>query len=434
MKLRNKFLSFVIILHLVLTVLAYFLLIYNKFLFFGVQLLVLVSAIVSYQLYRKFVRPLEILAAGVESIRDRDFSCTITKTGNDELDHLIDVYNKMIEQLRRERLAGREQNYFLERLINAASIGVVVLDLDRKVSMFNPAAEKILGKASSMAIGKPLSENGGEALDCLLDLEPGESRIVRINGIRVFRYHKSQFLDRGFHRQFLMLEELTEEIISLQKKGYEKVIRAMSHEINNSVGAINSILNSILDYEIQLDEKDRRDYREALGVAIERNSRLSEFMANYADVVRVPPPHKEKHNLHDSLKSIHALLQKECLERNIAWRFDLMDGTFDIVVDINQLEQALINVFKNAMEAIDRDGIITVCTDASPRRLQITDTGRGLDPDTLGHLFTPFYTTKKNGQGIGLTLIREILMNHGFDFSLKTNAENNTEFQIIFDR
>lgn len=433
MKLRNKFLSFVFILHVVLTILAYFLLVYDKYLFFGVQLLVLISAVVSYHLYRRYIQPLETLAAGVESIRDRDFSCTILKTGNVELDHLIDVYNKMIEQLRRERLTQQEQNYFLERLINAASIGVVVLDYDKKVAMFNPAAAEIIGNAVALAIGKPLSAPEDGALKCLMALEPGESRVVRINGLRVFRYHKSQFLDRGFHRQFLILEELTEEVIDMQKKAYEKVIRAMSHEINNSVGAINSILNSILDYELQLNEKDRRDYREAVNVAIERNSRLSKFMANYADVVRIPAPNKARRNLHDLLKSIHALMHEDCLERNIEWRFELLPGVFEIDIDVNQMEQALINIFKNAVEAIDRNGMITVRTTASPKMLRIIDTGRGLDPDTLAHLLTPFYTTKKDGQGIGLTLVREILANHGFDFSLKMNPDNDTEFRIIFE-
>lgn len=432
MKLRSKFLYFVIILHLVLTALAYFLLLYNKFLFFGIQLLVLISAIVSYRLYRSFVQPLEILATGVESIRDRDFSCTIMSTGNEELDQLIDVYNRMIKQLRQERLTQQEQNFFLERLINAASIGIVVLDLDEKVSLFNSVAEKILGEASSMAAGQRLRDVAGGPFECLVDLKAGESRIVRINGIRVYRCHKSQFPDRGFSRQFLLFEELTEEIIETQKKAYEKVIRAMSHEINNSVGAINSILNSILNYEIQLSEKNRGDYREVIGVAIERNSRLGKFMANYADVVRIPPPHKTKYDLHNLLKSIHALMDKDCLERNIAWSFELFSEILEIEMDVSQMEQALINIFKNAIEAIGHDGSIIVRTSAAPQMLQVIDTGRGLDTKTTPYLFTPFYTTKKDGQGIGLTLIREILMNQGFSFNLKMNAKNRTEFQIIF--
>ncbi|SYZ72240.1 Multi-sensor signal transduction histidine kinase [Candidatus Zixiibacteriota bacterium] len=432
MKLRNKFLYFVIALHLILTVLAYFLLAYNKFLFFGMQLLVLISAAVSYRLYRNFVRPLEILAAGVDSIRDRDFSCTVTKTGNDELDHLIEVYNRMIEQLRLERLSQQEQNYFLERLINAASIGVVVLDLDKKVSLINPAAEKILGASLPLTAGRPLIDKGGEPFNCLAEMEPGESRIIRFGGIRVYRCHKSQFLDRGFHRQFLLLEELTAEIIGTQRTAYEKVIRAMSHEVNNSVGAINSILNSVLDYEFQLNENDRTDYHEAVSVAIERNRRLGKFVENFADVVRIPPPNKVKYDVHKLLKSIHSLMNENSSARNIEWRLELSPHTLDVEIDVSQMEQALINIFKNATEAIDRNGFIIIRTCPNPKMLSIIDSGRGFDPYISSNLFVPFFTTKKNGQGIGLTLIREILMNHGFAFSLKKNDDDKTEFQIVF--
>ena len=150
MRLRSKFLYFVISLHLVLTILAYFLLAYNKFFFFGIQALVLVSAIISYRLYRNFVHPLEILAAGVESIRGRDFSCTIVKTGNEELDHLIVVYNRMIEQLRQERLNQQEQNYFLERLIAEPRLREDLLDAalieERRGEPTRPVDE-VLGRA-----------------------------------------------------------------------------------------------------------------------------------------------------------------------------------------------------------------------------------------------------------------------------------------------
>lgn len=433
MKLRNRFLYFVIILHLALTVLAYFLLAYNKWLFFGIQILVVVSAFISYRLYLSFVKPLEILASGVETIRDRDFSCTIIETGNEELDRLIDVYNRMIDQLRRERLTQQEQDYFLERLIRVASIGVIVLDLDKKISMFNPAAEKMLGKTIGLKVGQALKDVAVGVNGWLSDLKPGTSQVVRISGVHVYRCHKSEFPDRGFGRQFILLEELTDEIIETQKRAYEKVVRAMSHEVNNSVGAINSILNSILDYETQLTEMDRRDYHDALGVAIERNTRLGKFMASYADVVRIPPPRRVKYDLHNLLKSIHALMNKDCRERNIEWSFQLAPGPFEIEMDVNLMEQAVINIIKNAVEAIDHGGIITVVTSFSPKMIRVIDTGKGLSREIVPNLFTPFYTTKKYGQGIGLTLVREILMNHGFDFNLQTNADNKTEFQIVFE-
>jgi nitrogen fixation/metabolism regulation signal transduction histidine kinase len=416
-----------------MTILAYFFLAYNKALFFIVQVIVIFSAIISYRLYRNFVQPLEILSAGVESIRARDFGCTLIKTGHDELDSLIDVYNRMIEQLRAERLSLQRLNYFLDHLIKVAPIGIIIFDMDRKISMANPAAEKILNLTSS-AMSHSLSEFARGPFEELENIPSGTTRVIKVDGVTTYRCHKSQFLDHGFHRQFILLDELTEEIIESQKKAYEKVIRAMSHEVNNSVGAINSILNSILDYGQQLTPDDGNDYREAVNVAIERNSGLSKFMANYAEVVKIPPPHKTEHDLHKSIKSIYALMHNDCIARNIKWRFELPAESMKINMDLNQMEQVLVNIIKNSMEAIDHDGTIFVKTALTPPTLYIIDTGRGIDSQIMSHLFTPFYTTKRDGQGIGLTLVREILINHGFKFSLRMNENNMTEFRITFDK
>ncbi len=432
MKLRGKFILFVIVLHLILTVLAFVLLAYSKLLFFGLQLFVLISAVISYRLYRNFVRPMEILASGVESIRTKDFSCTIVKTGHAELDHMIDMYNRMIEQLRQERLSQQEQQYFLRQLIKAASIGVIILDLDGNVSILNPAAENILSVNAAAIAGRPLSESVNEPLNNICALNPGKSMIVRVDGMHIYRCYKSVFLDHGFHRQFYIIEELTDDIIETQRSAYEKVIRAMSHEVNNSVGAVNSILNSILNDEPHQAGADQIDYNEAINVAIERNTHLSKFMANYADVVRIPMPHKRTYDVHNLLRTIYSLMEKDCLDRNIKCRLELPPGTMQIDMDVGQMEQVMINIFRNAVDAIGRDGTIIIRATANPQMVRIIDTGRGLDNKILPNLFSPFFTTKKDGQGIGLTLIREILMNHGFSFNLKTNIDNNTEFQIIF--
>jgi len=115
-------------------------------------------------------------------------------------------------------------------------------------------------------------------------------------------------------------------------------------------------------------------------------------------------------------------------------KLDLKIGTepFYVSADEQQMEQALINIVKNGIEAVGKNGNVSFVTDKKLRRLVITDNGKGITTEQSEQLFTPFFSTKKDGQGIGLTLVREILMNHGFEFSLKTIAEQQTEFTIIF--
>jgi len=125
-------------------------------------------------------------------------------------------------------------------------------------------------------------------------------------------------------------------------------------------------------------------------------------------------------------------MELRAAERNIKIETALAKEPFYISADEQQLEQAFINIVKNGMEAIEGDGIIKLAANLRSRQLVISDSGKGISTEQSENLFTPFYSTKKDGQGIGLTLVREILINHGFEFSLKTVSERQTEFTIVF--
>jgi signal transduction histidine kinase len=249
--------------------------------------------------------------------------------------------------------------------------------------------------------------------------------------MQVYRCYKAGFINRGFVNHFIVLEELTSEIRAIERKSYEKVIRMMSHEINNSTGAVNSLLDLVLDYKGQLQEEDREEYTQAIQVAIDRNKHLNQFMTNFASVVRVPPPVKEPYDVHRLLQTIHTLLYAGLNKHQIAWQWQLTTQPLIVHIDVQQMEQVVLNVVKNAIEAIGEKGTITVSTHRSPRQLIISDTGKGISEEEQKMLFSPFFSTKKTGQGIGLTLTGEILSNHGFAFSLETRKPF-TFFTITF--
>ncbi len=434
MSLRRYYIIFAITIHTVWIVLSVMLLYVNKWYFLGAELLILISIAVTWQLYRGFLKPLNLLSAGIESIKDRDFSTTFIKTGQQELDRLIDVYNRMIEQLRSERLKQREQHYFLERLIEATPIGVVILDYDERISMLNPPARSILSVPPEKALGCALDDVLSSPWRELARMKSGETMIIRTHGINTYRCRKSHFLDRGFQRYFILIEELTREIMVTQKRAYGKVIRMMSHETNNSVGAVNSILQSSLAFSDRMLEDDAKEFEQVIQVAISRNQGLGRFMSNLADVVRIPQPVKRRIDLHSLLSSVQRLMSSTCNNRAIGWNLDYARTNLMVDMDAEQMEQVLVNVLKNAIEAIEGRGTITIRTGVNPSELVIIDDGRGVDPQTARNLFAPFYTTKPNGQGIGLTLTQEILSNHGFRFSLETTPQRQTEFRIRFDQ
>lgn len=430
MTLRVKFLLFVTLIHAVLIVLAGQVMRTNAPLFVGLEVLLLISIILTVQLYRGFVRPFQLIAAGTEAMRVRDFSMKFVPVGQREMDQLIDVYNHMIDELRRERVTQHEKSYLLESLIQASPAGVLLLSFDGHIEGVNPAAERMLGLSAPQLLGQLPAQLPGDWGTALMGLSSREPQVVQLSGIQTYRAHCSHFVDRGFTRQFIMLEELTQDLIRQEKRAYEKLIRMMSHEINNSIGAINSILQSFHYYTPQLRPDDQPDFTEALDVSIGRNTHLANFIANFANLVRLPLPQRQPTDVHALLRSIGRLLQVQAERRRIRWHWELVPAALVVALDPLQLEQALLNISKNALEAIGENGNIWVRTTQQPARIIIENDGPGIPPEVQRRLFTPFFSTKRDGQGIGLTLIRDILLQHSFTFSLETQASGRTAFTI----
>ncbi len=432
MKLRIKYLLLIVLLHLVTLVLSFFVFKENKLIFIASEVLILISAGISWQLYNELIQPLKMLVNGADAIEDKDFNVKFVSTGKYEMDKLIDVYNRMIDELRTERTKQEQQHFFLEKLIYTSPIGVLILDYEENIQQANPRALELLHLSEESLLRKSVYEINHPVLREIQQLKTGHAKTVLYNGVATYKLQKSHFIDRGFARHFIMIEELTAEILAAEKQAYGKVIRMMAHEVNNTIGAVNSILQSAYGSGVILKEEKNASIHDALKVAIDRNQNLNIFMRNFADLVRLPEPNKKNIDLHKTLRAVTQLMETRARSKGISFSFHLSNDVFFVVADEQQMEQVLINIIKNAIEAIDSDGTISFSTDQHTRRLTITDTGKGI-PDSLDTLlFSPFFSTKKDGQGIGLTLIKEILVNHGFNFSLKTVGLKRTEFVIQF--
>lgn len=430
MKLQTKYILFIALIHLVTLVLTFFIFKEQKILFIASEAIIMVSLYFAYRLYKTLVRPLKLIMNGIGAIRDRDFNVKFQPVGQFELDQLIKVYNEMINQLRQERTYQAEQHFFLDKLIQTAPSGIIILDYDGNIANCNPKARKLLGINGEITKGKKIADLDGALAKALAQLPADEAKTISINGIETYKCHKAHFIDRGFPLHFITIEELTVEKLRIEKNAYGKVIRMMAHEVNNSIGPINSIIGSVLNYAGQLPAVDQQDFRQALEVAIERNQKLNKFMRNFADVVKLPPPQKENHDLRQLIHDVCRLLQPTMNAKAITLEVKSPDLPVVVALDIQQMEQVMINVIKNAIEATPENGNIQIELTDKPPILRILDNGMGIDPGDAEKLFSPFYSTKATGQGIGLTLTREVLLNHGFDFSLKTGADGWTVFEI----
>lgn len=426
MSLKIRYILFILIIHVLLLVLIYNFFEERKIFFLVSEIGIVISLLLSFRLYRSFVKPLQFIYDGIDAIKDQDFAVRFLPTGQREMDKLIGAYNQMIDNIRIERTATQEQQYFLDQLIEASPAGILIFDYDDRLMQVNPKATSMFPKIN-LALRQPLAAIAHPVFQAVTQLKVGESRLVNIDGVRQYKCELAQFISKGFKQKFVVVQDLSQEIITVEKQAYGKVIRMMAHEVNNSIGAVNSILQTL--QEILAEEDDM--ITSTLEVAIDRNQKLNQFMKNFADVIRLPAPVLERTNLNELLKKLVQFFRPTAQAQSISVELQLPLPIIHAQIDPKQIEQVLINVLKNAIEAIEKEGQIKIYLHAAPFQIEILDNGVGIVSDEI---FTPFYSTKPDGQGIGLTLIKEILLNHKATFTLKTLESGWTQFLIDFGR
>jgi signal transduction histidine kinase len=165
---------------------------------------------------------------------------------------------------------------------------------------------------------------------------------------------------------------------------------------------------------------------------MERNQKLNVFMRNFAEIVRLPLPHKTQVDLGRVLTDIARLFQRQAQLQNTALQLEVPEKPVFAAVDAHQLEQVLVNLVKNALESLQEGGVIKLSLKTVPLTITVADNGPGLDEEAAASIFTPFFTTKADGQGIGLTLVRDILNNHDLHYNLRTDEDGWTRFVVTF--
>ncbi|KAA4660241.1 HAMP domain-containing protein [Bacteroides ovatus] len=379
--------------------------------------------------YRKIVKPLNTIGSGMELLREQDFSSRLSPVGQYEADRVVNIFNRMMEQLKNERLRLREQNNFLDLLIKASPMGVIITSLDEDLSELNPMALKMLGVRLEDVQGKKMKEIDSPLAVELANLPKGEKVTVRLNDSNIYRCTHSSFIDRGFPHPFYLVETLTDEVMNAETKAYEKVIRMIAHEVNNTTAGITSTLDTV--EQALSSEEGMEDICDVMRVCTDRCFSMSRFITRFADVVKIPEPTLSSVNLNDLVFTCKRFMEGMCNDRRITLRMEIDESLKDVMLDAALFEQVLVNIIKNAAESIEADGEIIVRT-LAPATVEVIDNGQGISKETEAKLFSPFFSTKPNGQGIGLIFIREVLMRHGCTFSLRTYADGLTRFRITF--
>lgn len=379
-------------------------------------------------LYRRVVMPSVAVARGLELIAVQDFNNFLTPVGERNADEVANLFNEIIMKLRDERLHNLERESFLNLLIEASPMGVLLLDFDGNISMANKAFLTIAGVASGPAVtGRKIADLPSDLSEGMLRIPLGESgELCRGDAMKWRCYHLS-FVQTGFKRHFYLLESLTEEVMAAERKAYENIIRTLSHEVNNTIGGVKSVLDLMYEYS------DETDVKEVIESCNDRCDKMCAFISAYADVVRIPEPVLRTVDLGAEASRLLPFLQGVA-GAGIDVRLKAPVPGVQAQLDMALMQQVMVNIVKNAAESIPGSGFIEIFAGHANHKavLEISNNGAPISEETSRQLFTPFFTTKREGRGLGLTLIAEILRKHGASFRLYTDQGGITRFRVHF--
>lgn len=393
---------------------------------------VCITAVLLAILYHKTVRPLDILNGGVNLLKEQDFSSRLLPVGQKDADNMVSLFNGMMSRLRNEKLAIRERNHFLDLLIEASPMGILIMDMDGRISSANPSMCRFTGLPSiEPLVGKKPEECTHALLKGISGIGDRKSSVIQTDPAHIYKCTRASFMDNGFPHPFYMVEPLTEELFEAEKRGYKKVIRIISHEVNNTMAGISSAIEAIGE-EVE-NHPENEDISRMVPILLSRIGRMKEFIGSYAEMARIPDPVLIATDGDGFLKSVFPFL--ESLKGRKEIRFSLETGNMPYTVNIDPvlMEQVLTNIVKNAIEAFGPDSPENEITIRSDKGYWcIENNGRPISKESASRLFTPFYTDKPDGKGIGLTVVQEILSRSGVGYKLGTGEDGLTRFEIFF--
>lgn len=360
-------------------------------------------------LWRSVSKPIHSVYQGMYLLAEQDYASRLRPVGEPVADHVVKFYNLLIDNMKSERLKLQEQNKLLDQVITASPTGIALCRLDRSISVCNPAYQRLRTPETDAVIER---------------LDPGMSQVCHAGHGQILRCSRTAFVDQGFRRSFVMIEQLTDEIVEAEQQLFGRIIRIISHEVNNSLSAPRSVLESL-----RALYPDDELLSRAIDSSIQACDNLAAFTRRYARAVKLPEPEFRPLDLQQLVADMLPRLQQICT--GITLRTANRGKSSIVMADNVLLERVIVNIVTNSAESIGcQGGQITVTT--GPDSLEISDNGPGITAETSRHLFQPFFTTKPSGHGLGLMLCAAILRAHHAQFSLAT-TDGITRFSINFN-
>lgn len=407
----------------------------------------LASAGLFYQALRIVNRSELRMAAFLQSIRQGDFTLSFTPRDSSENNDLQYEFTQLTEIFKKLRSERESHHQLLKAVVADATVSLVCFnEQNDEVFLINEAACKLFGIAFLQNIGA-LARVDPELPEFLRKLMNGGKeplRIVLHNRVVNLSISSRQLLFEGKSLKLVILTDVSSELAARDAEAWHKLIRVLTHEISNSaipLSTLSSLVHEIISKAEQdhreLSTEERADILEGLTTIDKRSRSLKNFVSNFRSINAMPEPNPVPVSLSDLVGEARILLAKEVENNRVSWQEDVPQGII-VLADKDLTMNAIINLFKNAIEAMDgttSQKEIRLSFSRSARdycELHVADTGCGIDPQTVDQIFVPFYSTKKNGSGIGLSIAHQVMQKQRGDLSVSSVPGKGSVFTMSF--
>jgi PAS domain S-box-containing protein len=373
---------------------------------------------ISFALRERVVRHLQTLSNLLAALREGDYSIRARGAHRDDAlgDVLMEV-NALGETLRQQRLGALEATALLRTVMAEIDVAVFAFDSDERLKLINRAGERLLGQPAERILGLNASEL--RLAECLRGEDRRTMQMSFPGGTGRWGMRRTAFREQGMPHQLLVMADLSRPLREEELQAWQRLVRVLGHELNNSLAPIKSIAGSLETLLLREPRPDdwREDMQRGLTVIGARSAALSRFTQAYARLAKLPQPVFQPVDVAAWIRRVVDL------ERRLKVRVE-QGPDLQIQADGDQLDQLLINVLRNAVDAaLETGGGVTVhwAKNGTHLNVWVEDEGPGLS--NTGNLFVPFFTTKPEGSGIGLVLSRQIAEAHGGTLTLQNRRE-----------
>ncbi len=385
------------------------------------------------------------LARFFNAIQYQDFFETFASHGSAASKELHEAFTRVIRDFQEVRSQREAQYQYLQTVIQHIGIGLIAYDRDGNIDLVNNAARKLLG-VKIIRNTTALSELGTHFVEALAKISPGEQRtlkVVRHGIVQQLALHATEFRRYGTQYTLVSIQNIQRELEDKEMEAWQDLMRVLTHEIRNSITPIASLATTargLLDEcepGEENDAEDISDARLAVKTIEKRSNGLLGFVESFRSLSHIPKPKFQILVLNEFFEHLQMFFQSQFEEKEIRSSFRADPDTLEVTADPGLLEQVMINLVMNAIQAVadtEQPSIeVQGYMDVRGRiTIEVSDNGPGILDEVIDKAFIPFFTTKKEGSGIGLSLSRQIMRLHGGSIHVSSTPNIKTTFRLTF--